>query len=292
MAISPEAAAAMGVPTGQAALPNPGTWGGIMGGLNQSFQDPLSMALLTGGLGLLSNQTPVQAMTGASGIYRQMMQSAADQEQQDLANQMTERQIGLQEDKFEFEKEQAEKDLAFKEKQLKAREEAAKVKAPKGVNDKLWKQSLDMAQAGAGVDEFGNPNPVDPSSVYRYYRTLDPTTTVNMPFGQKELGAILTAASASPEKADLIFAAASELYGNEPMARLRKRFDSLVADASSELPPAPAPSEETEQPTETSTPTRELTATTPAGQVTPYWGGVTQPSPVPSYGIWSQILGQ
>ncbi len=247
----------------------------------------LGLALLQSGLSTLGGTNPGQAMSQGVGLYSQLAGQKARTAQQDLENKMAERQIGLKEEELEFRKEDAEERRRLEREKIEAAKAANATKAPKGVNDKLWKQALDMAKASAGVDQFGNPLPVEPSSVYRYYRTLDPETTVNMPFGTGELGAILQAVSKQPENADLIFGAASDLYGEAPMKRLRKRWEALNAEATAAMPPEPEP---TQEPT-TAPATTTTTPATSTYQPSPYWGGVKQPQ-VPTYGNWGLIMGQ
>lgn len=282
--ISPIGLANTGIPGAPAGAPTQQP--GMLDFLKDSN---LGLALLQSGLSAVGGVPLGQAMSQGVGLYSQLVGAEKQGAQQDLENKMAERRMKLSEDDLAFRKEDAEAKRKLDEDKLKTAEKReaqrlAAEKAPKGVDDKLWKQALDMAKASAGNDEYGNPNPIDPSSVYRYYRTLDPQTSINMPFGSQELTAILNEVTKNPQNADIVFGAASELYGEAPMKRLRARWEAIqkLKTTEDDVPP------------EVTTPPATTTTTpVPSNKIvpSPYWGGVKQPQVTP-YGNWGMIMGQ
>lgn len=210
---------------GAAPASEPGLWSQIMGGIDTAFNDPLKMALLTGGLGLLSNQNPVQALQGAGGAYQQILQRQAQ------ASEL-ERKAGLDEENLAINKaqlEQGQQRINLEKDKLKAAQKKLDKasKTPTGANDKLWKQALDTVLGETELEE-----PLDTYRVYEVYNTLAGDGQDVYPvFGTQELSGYLDMMTKNPTKADALMDIIGRTYGPKAF----NRMSSAWAKASAKL---------------------------------------------------------
>lgn len=196
------------------------------GALDFLQSTPLGMALMQGGLGMLSGQSGAQSFGQGFSLYQQLMSQQEGSAQKKADQALKERQVATAEGEL---KRKIDKD-AIDAKHLKAQAAAAikEAKAPKGVDEKIWKQALDTEKAAAPLDDMGMPAPIDRAKVYRRYNSMagETGTKAYMPMGASESSALIKAANENPEFADLLFSEAGTLYGPK-VSNVQKRWQAL-----------------------------------------------------------------
>jgi hypothetical protein len=233
----------------------------------------------------MTSGTPAgQAFSQGFGVYQQLMAQEKGSQQQEFMNKLREREVSAKEAQVDIAETQAETAAT----RAKAALKAAEVKQPKGVDKDIWKQALDTEKAGAGLDEYGNPMPVDASAVYRRYNSMvtDDKSKAYMPFGMSETTALINAATKNPAYADLLFSEAGTLYGADKVGRLQARWQKLQEKKAAEDAAKAA-----EDAAATPPATPPAAAPTPTPLATYPTMPVAQPAAPASYGALRQMMG-
>lgn len=195
-----------------------------------SFMDmfksqPLGLALLQGGLSMLSGATPGESFAQGLGLYNQYAAADAAAARQKIEDQYKQAELGLKEREVGAKETTAEAAL------IRAKKAGSEKDVPKGVDPKRWNAALDTVMSTTPLGE--DP---DMTEVYRTYNTMlgEDETPVYQALDNTTAQSLLTAMEANPDLAPQYVETAKEIYGPREAMRLQSLLERKMKAAQKE----------------------------------------------------------